>query len=507
MIQGLCFYSNKKRTVSLLGGQETVLYFVMAKIDKNVIRGNSKPPDSFYLEAPESGSLASDVHNKGTFLHFSTENKGDSSNRRAFMFKRARCRNLTIGNALHRSSYISDPIIQKIQKNLLCCCSYSMVGVDGMDNAQISTTSQKCDSRHCAICSRRKSARLVNRLMNVITDPQNKVLFENKYWYFITFTQTKKGSAEDMLLKLKDSLKRFYRSKAWNAYFGKIGKSNTAGWITSIENSIKTNGHHIHAHVLVCGDRLNKKVMDVQSELRDTWLKITKDSTGVQLDLLKDVQDVEIVDGVSCLKVNQKKLYKVVQETLGYQEKTQTFDSLSDKEIDYLAEWMIVSKHTNTTNVRGFLRGFKLTGKKSDYDTEYKVKEIDENLKYHVGKTTSVVFNFKSNTSYPKRFRNFILSNVFIKSIYDFLDVGGDAKDFQFYLKNYYFDKELFESVKMDMVAKNVEDGQEQELGDVVMVDVEIDDRQLELPLIWDDPSEGMPTGREVEEQYFLDAW
>ena len=59
----------------------------------------------------------------------------------------------------------------------------------------------------------------------------------------------------------------------------------------------------------------------------------------------------------------------------------------------------------------------------------------------------------------------------------------------------------------MDMVAKNVEDGQEQELGDVVMVDVEIDDRQLELPLIWDDPSEGMPTGREVEEQYFLDAW
>lgn len=364
------------------------------------------------------GSVCSDVHTKETFEQFWKPTEDKNSAKSSFLVAHNRCKNLDIAKALDGCKFSDNEHIKKIVKGLKCCSSMALIEEQNGE-ARIFRTSDKCRRPLCPICNRIRSTKFVSRFVSAYNSPVGKPLFLNKYFYKIEFTlkHDRKSIRNKVYLgELKAYLKQMQRSKLWKKHFPYTKKDPQSGWANCFEVTITSNGFHIHVHILMCSPRLVGKVTDIQNDFRDRWYKITKDSNGCNIDLIKmDLESKKAIDQGenSCAFLSE------IMEVFKYTVKVGDISKLSEH-ADDLAEYVIETKGKNMVTAKGFFRGLQLFGCKSIWDEtegESATDEIDENNSYYVGRTVDVEFNKKTHKYIDKRQRKKVLDSVFIRGI------------------------------------------------------------------------------------------
>jgi len=197
-------------------------------------------PQQSALFSSKSARLASVLDNKETFEQFSSESGNQKSHQSSWIKSYYRHQNLKLATALDQPEINQLEVVNKTIRNLRWCTSLALVEVTSSNQAAISKSSKSCKNPFCHICQRRKSNRLVNRLLAAIKDPENKSLFDGKYFYFLTLTvkhnaQTRSGN---YLPEFRKYQKQLMRSKLWKSYFPFSQAQPLSGHVSSIENVI-----------------------------------------------------------------------------------------------------------------------------------------------------------------------------------------------------------------------------------------------------------------------------
>lgn len=407
--------------------------------------GNN-PIDQVKSSSRSPGQLSvfpSVLDNKETFLQFSPSGAGSKEQKNSFVTCHYRHRNLALAEKLEKSIYAEHSDINKIIRNLRWCNSAAIVEVDQEQSATLHSTSKSCKNPHCSICNRARAAKLSMRLIRAIKDKKNEGVFKNKYFYFLTLTvkhnqETRNGI---YLKEFNGYCNKLFRCKLWQKQFGKAGKTYRGGWLHNRECTITPNGYHIHAHALVCGPRLTRPVQEFEKAIREKWLKVTGDSTGVRFDLIKGVTAEDIV------KKNEgpsKKLISAIKEVYKYSVKAGPVAKWEDKTAEQYAAWAIATKGKNFINASGIFRGMELTGAKSKYDTKKGVRGFLPEAGYMIGRTSTIQFNHSVKHEFSKRRRTKIVENVYLKRVPgDFEDVTDFADRLLETMRIPYNDEEL----------------------------------------------------------------
>ena len=235
------------------------------------------------------------------------------------------------------------------------------------------------------------------------------------------------------------------RSKLWKKYVPYTKKDPSSGWVNAYETTMGRNGFHFHSHSFVCCPRITKRIKEVEQELRDKWLKITGDSYGFKLQLLK-------IDNSATNSVQ-----KCIREVFKYSLKVGDTKCL-DQHADMLGKYLIETKGRNMVNAKGFFRGMQLFSKDSKYDKAPEEKEApadcekEDSKRFLVGKTVDLNFNHKTHKIYSKKYKKKVLESVYLRDVRigdksdldniergfavpAFFDVTGGRTTFEIYMK------------------------------------------------------------------------
>lgn len=117
---------------------------------------------------------------------------------------------------------------------------------------------------------------------------------------------------------------------------------------------------------MVCTNRIKDKIVNIESELRNQWFKITGDSDQVKLDLIKQKKTKTETNNPE--DPNQH-IIDATQELMKYSLKTGDYYKLSDEHTELLANWIEDTKGKNFINAFGILRKLQITARKCKYDT------------------------------------------------------------------------------------------------------------------------------------------
>ncbi len=413
-----------------------------AKVIKNANNGK------VFSRVKERGGSV--FNNKETLLHFSPsdDNKEAQS---AFLLTHYRARNLKLAENLESFLTISPTADDysetfKTIRNLRWCSGVAMVEADTDGNGQIFATSKTCKNPNCCTCARNRASKIVNRLHKAMSDDDNKSLFDGLYAYHLVLTV--KHNLNDTrnyvyLDEFKDYQTRLFRSKLMRELMPK----GRFGRISSVECTIGDNGYHIHAHVLLLMPKATKKITDLEADIRAKWLKITGDSHGVRLDLVKPDKDGNLS-------------VRTVKEIVKYNVKVGDVRQMSMKETALYADWIEATKGKNFVNVAGVFRGLELTGDKSRYDEKAEPIEFKEDAKYFMVKTASLKFNHSPNgkqrkvspsNSFSRKKLREIIKTVQFKEIEGY-DVSHISKEMYHYLS-----LEMSGSVNWDKMVRWIE--------------------------------------------------
>lgn len=371
------------------------------------------------------------LDNKETFLHFSAPKEGGKSQKNDFILASNRHFNLNLGNKLIEAGGEEFRRTQQVIANLLSCKKNVVVEIGKDNSARLHTTTDKCNSQHCAICNRIKSAKITNRVVKTLEDEENEELFDFKHFYFVTFTlkHNEETRNEIYLKELKDHLTKFYRSKIFTNNFLMTGAAKNAGLLSHFECTFTKNGFHIHNHALLVGDRLKMPIAEYEKELQKIWLKITGDSTGLRFDLVK-VKDSLVED--KTMTYREKVIRSAVPEIIKYSTKAGAIAKMTDDDVSRYIDWIEYTKGLNFLNARGILRGLGITGAKSKYDEKAPEKEFKEDAKYIVTSTAKAKFNYDHRKSYIGDDKKKVFEDVFIKQIvgisYDITNLMHEVK-------------------------------------------------------------------------------
>ncbi|MEM6359958.1 MAG: protein rep [Bacteroidota bacterium] len=392
------------------------------RVSKGLNVANSQVSSQEQL-AMNFGFGPSEFNTKETFLHFGHEDKGCDCHQKSFFLAYYRRRNLILADKL--DSIRDEPEFNgdtdKVVRNIRWCASRGIVSKNEAGTGEVVANSQTCKNPHCAICSRRRSAKLGSRFVRFLNDPVGQELTKGKYWYFVTFTLKHNADStrsEVYLKELRKHMAKFVRQKAWTKHFGKIGKTWQGGWVSSYEMTLTDNGYHIHSHMLVCGNKVKQRFKDYEKELKANWLKLTGDSWNVRFDAVKPEKDEH---GISRLEHG---IEKRVIELYKYTTKLERLCNISKDNLKRYATWISETKGKNFVNASGIFRGHKLTAAKSPWDPPKKPVELDEENEYFFIKTNDLRFNYTLDHNYKPKERKRIFGDINL----DYVD-GGDVID------------------------------------------------------------------------------
>jgi len=377
---------------------------------------------------------ASVLDNKETLLQFSKDQAGTQEQKNAFITAYYKRKNLRLADKLETSTLSENKAVNTAIRYLRYCGSLSVVEVDQNNSAEIFKTSKSCKNPHCALCSRAKSNKLAMRFLDAIKDKGNYSLFKGVHFYFLTLTlRHGKGVREEVYLnELNKYCNKLFRSKVWSSNFEvQIAKEKT-GKIHTRECTFSDSGYHIHAHIIIAGSRLRKSVKDVENDLKAKWLKITKDSFILRLDLLK-------FGGSSKVKLesslNDTAVIRALKELFKYGTKTGALVKWKNSEVEKYADWIVKTKGKNFVNVSGVFRGLKLTSAKCKYDNKPEAREVDFNSKYYISKTSQLLFSSPTHLDYSTKKRKEILDKVCLKQLpSSAMDITEDVEEMLTYM-------------------------------------------------------------------------
>lgn len=401
-----------------------VKYFDMHKVKKS-------PRFSVAENAMNRTSLVSVLDNTETLVVFSTTNKSSSQQKNSFLSVYYRWRNIRLGRALEASFVYQDHSLDydskeyqdlnKTIRNLMWCSSASVIEKNENGIGTILKKSKTCKNPHCSLCQRNRSGKLVNRFDAALKDPDNKNIFHDKRFYFLTLTVKHDAVTRNYVYvdEFKSYCKRLFNCKAYNQLFPK----KQSGRMQAVECTIGQNGYHIHAHVLICAPRLKQKVQYAEKTIRAKWLKLTKDSTGVRLDLLNIKSTDENID------------FSAIQEVFKYSVKTGNMKDFDEAKANLYCNWILGTKGKNFVNASGLFRGLQLTGAKSRYDVKGKDEPLDSKSEFYMGKTIDLKFNRSPKRDYSKKKRRDILGEVSLVAAFDFLEITDVAIEMMEYLQ------------------------------------------------------------------------
>lgn len=349
--------------------------------------------------AGTDGGKGSVLDTKETLEHFSSDflissqsNQGSQEHLKSYLLTRSRYINLRVADALdsHKESFNSE--INKQVRRLRFCSSIVVQENQWHGEIKVAKTSKRCKSSHCSICRRARSGKLAARLKAAINDEDNKPLFENRRFYFLTLTvkHDKTVRNYNYFKEFKGYITKLRRRKCW--------KSNFDGAVISIENVI-SDQYHIHGHCLLCG-LLKGKVNDIQKEIQSNWMKITKDSYQCRLDLIKS-----------------SNIDKAIIEVLKYSTKVSNINDLTGRKLDLYVDWIKKSKGQNFVNVSGVFKGLELTSNKSKYDTPRLPTDISDNSVFYLGRSIKNKFNFSHKKRYTEIGKKHLKQRIYQKEV------------------------------------------------------------------------------------------
>lgn len=372
------------------------------------------------MSQSKDSRIPSVLDTKETFLHFSAQSRANGGGRNSFFTGLYRYFNLRLADALDSSSLRDDVEVNKIVRRLRWCGSLSIIE-DRSDSQSIVSTSKKCRSKFCYLCNRQKSKKLTSRLESFIESDQMAEMTDYRF-YFLTLTlkHDEKTRNYDYLSELKDYQAKLFRSKVIREHF-----STSNGIIQAFENSM-VKGMHIHSHNMIFAPRLRRPVKEVEQQIRDKWMKLTKDSMMIRLDLIgKGMSD------------DPKKMKSSIMELFKYSTKMSFKSGANELKgmnpmHDRLAEWVISSKGKNFINAKGLFRGHGITAQKCDMDEAYDGEDWREDSRYFMEKTSKVKFSHSVRKTYSVEERTKILGEVKILDFrrdWEITDSPDDFKD------------------------------------------------------------------------------
>jgi len=145
------------------------------------------------------------------------------------------------------------------------CGQGAMILQDAKNEKHYSLRSMICRDRFCPTCSSERARSIARNLLKKIEDRPHR---------FITLTvRHGEERLEDLINKLMRSFKELRRTKLW--------KKKVDGGAAFLEIK-RGNGWHPHLHLVCVGDYID------HAELRREWLRITKDSSIVDIRLIRE---------------------------------------------------------------------------------------------------------------------------------------------------------------------------------------------------------------------------
>lgn len=355
--------------------------------------------------------FCSELDNKETFLHRPTPTATASTGHRAYTTTEQRKRNLTLANKLDQSPYSTHEEVNKTIRSLRWCGQNSIIEENQDNNLSIFRTSGSCKSPHCTICQARKAAKISTRLSNYLNSTAYTDNYSDNYFYFLTLTLKHNSTTRSdfYLEELQQYLRKLYRTKAFKDLFNFSTNTKKSGFISNIELTITQNGFHLHSHILISCPRLTLKIKEAENLIRAEWFRLTKDSTVISLDLVKNRSRK---DTSETYNYTQTDLFSAVKEITKYQVKTSDPNQFTDVDVDLYCTFLIESKGKNFLNTHGLFRGISLTSYKSKFDTKENIKVQREDCKYYIARTVDIKFNKYVSKALSKQDQKELLSDI-----------------------------------------------------------------------------------------------
>lgn len=295
--------------------------------------------------------------------------------------------------------------VNKAVRNLRWCSNVSVVeSYNGVN--RVVATSNRCKNKNCAICARIRSGKIATRFNRALEDKENENLFKNIHFYHLTLTlkHDLQGLRSNVYLKeLKAYMTRLFRS---NLMQGLMPKGS--GRISSFEVTFTDNGFHIHSHILLACPRITTKINDIQAMIQAKWLKITGDSSGASLDLVRP----KLVEGKKCYKA-------AIKEIVKYSTKIGNLSFINRTQIGLYSDFIQGTKGANFVNASGIFRGLELASDKSKYDEPVKGQltderdaiiamsspsdEVKDGATYKLVRTSKIIYSEKAQRNYGRK--------------------------------------------------------------------------------------------------------
>lgn len=345
------------------------------------------------------------LDNKATFLQFlSSEDARKFTSKNNFLKVQYRKFNLSLATALENSSFRDHDTIRSTISALRSCSSLALLEIDDQ-GANIVQTSKKCRNKFCAICARAKSKMISDRIITMIKSKEDQLNIEEQRAYFLTLTlkNDSKSRSEVYTTELKDYIYKLLRSTLFKKYFTSDSNHILSGQFRNLESTFYYNRSHIHSHVLILAPRLKQAIKRVQTEFKQKWLKLTKDSHNVRIDLIRTQHQN---NNDNCNYFTSQEFLSAIKEVVKYSVKVSAKKNELPAVIDRIADFIIKSKGVNFMTTSGDLRGHQLTAWKSKYDSEFEGINYDMTKDYTICKTSQIHFNNEIDFYQADRRRN-----------------------------------------------------------------------------------------------------
>lgn len=385
-------------------------------------------------------SVLDNIETFRQILSFSNRN---ISSKKDFYLLYYRRKNLQIKRNLEKSTKAENEIIKKTCKSLACCSSLSQLVENVNVDATIEKTSRKCKNRYCLICSRILSNKKVQQFKSKLNNPDHIDYFKKRHFYFLTVTLKHDAETRNFnyLNEFRENLTKLFRSVLFKNVFIQSKDKNNYGQMNSIEMTISKNLYHIHSHALICCLPLKSNITEIEKMLSKKWKEITKDSTIIRLDLIKNLK----FDDNDDLDNNESEdVFNAISETFKYSVKSESLTNMKFNDVELIADWIIETKGKNFINAYGYFRKLKLGDTKHEKDeNENEEIEIVERNEY-LTRTIDIKTNANLNSNYNKNTRKQMLSYFKIIGVDNQAHmIDNDENDLHFLLNDFREDEIL----------------------------------------------------------------
>lgn len=412
----------------------------------------TKVHENYVFDKSDPVSFGSVVHNKETFVQFPIKSNG--SNTRDFVTVYQRIQNLKISKMLEESDFSSNAVVQKTMKSLNCCRSISLIGNNGNNEKVIKRTSKRCRNHLCGSCGKVRANLMRHRLISYFNSDDGGLWLSDKKAYFITLTLKHNDKTRNYVYldELKGYVRKLVLSKVFKKIFPFSKKDGGSGWFINYEMTQGVNGLHIHSHILIVSSPIVGRVSNIQKELQDKWLKLTKDSLGLRLDLAGKKNKKS-----SCNSCKTVGLISEVLEIFKYSVKGSTKLKNNQKAKNDLASWVIGTKGKNLITAGGHFRGLGITSSRTlvsdlpkDFFDGNSSKDFNKDCSsIAMGRTSGIRFNISSSRYYSDKYLKNQINDVFITSFSsDFIPFYGISEDVDFILKLGFSDDDVIKGLR-----------------------------------------------------------